>query len=47
MEIKADNVVDTFVEIAVDSQVFREWDELRGGDLGGRSRKCVSSGYLL
>lgn len=42
VEVEADDVVDAFVEVAVEGRVFREGDELSRGDLGGRSEDCVS-----
>lgn len=45
VEIEADDVVDAFVEVAVEGGVFGEGDELGGGDLDGRSKDRVSSDY--
>jgi hypothetical protein len=43
VEIKADDVVDASVEVAVEGRVFGEGDKLGGRDLGGRTNSRVSS----
>jgi hypothetical protein len=45
VEVEADDVVDAFVEVAVEGRIFRERNKLGGGDFGGRSKDYVSSDY--
>jgi len=46
VEVKADDVVDAFVEVAIEGGVFGEGNKLGRGDLGGRSKDRVSSNYV-
>lgn len=47
MQIKADDVIDTFVEVTVEGGIFGERDELNRRDLGRCSKARVSSHYAL
>jgi hypothetical protein len=42
VEVEANDVVNAFVEVAVEGRIFREGDERGRGDLGRRSDYCVS-----
>jgi len=47
VQIKADDVIDTFVEVTVEGGIFGERDELNRRDLGRCSKARVSSHYAL
>lgn len=45
VQIKADDVIDAFVEVAVEGGIFGERDQLDRRDLGSCSKACVSTYY--